>query len=488
MAYTNPQQWLDLLRSRPGTRMTDLGSNVLEATGPFLNRQSASPQSDWRSMMNEGDTRRQQSAAYGTPSAISGMNPGTSQPQTNIGQSVANLLQQVPGSKINDIGTSTGDGTENQTQDPQGFLGQLGSYLSRENTPELLLAAGGAMSQAASQPGSSFLGSLGAGTAAGVAQRGQQRTLEAARAEAAAEQAAALAETDSEVESLARRQAIAGNLIADMPDLTEEQREELMGYADSPQTLKMLEELVNPGKTDEQLERDQFDWYTTLSPEEQILWKSFRSPASTTFNLGDEGPAPQDPAIEGMNAWISEIYNGRGTIYNNLLPSLDNVDQTLEIVNDDDFEKISGFLRGNPIADAAVRFAGNPRLLAMIGTYERLGSDRALAILRNFTGAKSNFEFIVSEKMAAKDRSMTEPELRAMLELMRKAYIQEAVRWAQDMVQVGGQTKVTGQYAAVQASFMEDAQSILNQYGEEERSWRNSTDPLGINRNEEEQR
>ena len=35
MAYTNPQQWLDLLRRRPGTRVTDLGvgSNVLEATG-----------------------------------------------------------------------------------------------------------------------------------------------------------------------------------------------------------------------------------------------------------------------------------------------------------------------------------------------------------------------------------------------------------------------------------------------------------------------
>ena len=189
-----------------------------------------------------------------------------------------------------------------------------------------------------------------------------------------------------------------------------------------------------------------------------------------------------------MNAWISEIYNGRGAIYNELLPSLDNVDQTLEIVNDADFAKIAGFLRGNPFSDAAVRWAGDSRLLAIMGTFERLGSDRALAILRNFTGAKSDFEFRVSEKMAAKDRSMSEEELRAMLELMRKAYIQDAVRWAGNMVQVGGQTKVEGQYAAVQASFMEDAQSILNQYGEEERSWRNSTGPWELNKNEEEQR
>ena len=80
MAYTNPQQWLDLLRRRPGTRFTDLGpaGQILDATGPFLNRQGANPRRDWRSMMAEGEARRQSAPGYGTPSAIRGASLPTS--------------------------------------------------------------------------------------------------------------------------------------------------------------------------------------------------------------------------------------------------------------------------------------------------------------------------------------------------------------------------------------------------------------------------
>ena len=82
--------------------------------------------------------------------------------------------------------------------------------------------------------------------------------------------------------------------------------------------------------------------------------------------------------------------------------------------------------------------------------------------------------------MAAKDRSMTPAELRAMLELMRKAHIQEAVRWAQSMVNIGEDVQIQGDYAPVQARFMSDAQGILDEYGAEERSWRQNVDPFGI--------
>ena len=82
--------------------------------------------------------------------------------------------------------------------------------------------------------------------------------------------------------------------------------------------------------------------------------------------------------------------------------------------------------------------------------------------------------------MAAKDRSMTPAELRAMLELMRRAHIQEAVRWAQSMVYMGEDVQIEGDYAAVQRRFMSDAQGILDEYGAEERSWRQAVDPAGI--------
>ena len=69
MAYTSPRQWLDLLRRKPGARFTDLGpaGNVLDATGDFMQRNSANPGRDWRSILAEGEQRRQQSESYRTP-------------------------------------------------------------------------------------------------------------------------------------------------------------------------------------------------------------------------------------------------------------------------------------------------------------------------------------------------------------------------------------------------------------------------------------
>ena len=249
-----------------------------------------------------------------------------------------------------------------------------------------------------------------------------------------------------------------------------------------------LEELEEPGAAEQtalEKEKERLAWYLSLSPEDQASHDLMLrgSPAGTTVNIeGDQAATPVGPAQAGMDTYVQGVYNRRATTFDSVMPSLQNVDQTLKLVNHARFGEVAGFLRGNPITDAYVRYEGDPELLAMIGTFERLGSDRALAILRNFTGAKSNFEFQVSEKMAAKNRSMSPEELRAMLELMRRAYIQEAVRWAQSMVYMGEDVQIEGDYAAVQRRFMSDAQGILDQYGAEERSWRQAVDPAGIGR------
>ena len=110
MAYTNPQQWLDLLRRRPGTRFTDLGpaGQILDATGPFLNRQGANPRRDWRSMMAEGEARRQSAPGYGTPSAIRGASlPGARQPvgrSLSMAETVAQTLGRIPGASVSGAG------------------------------------------------------------------------------------------------------------------------------------------------------------------------------------------------------------------------------------------------------------------------------------------------------------------------------------------------------------------------------------------------
>ena len=113
----------------------------------------------------------------------------------------------------------------------------------------------------------------------------------------------------------------------------------------------------------------------------------------------------------------------------------------------------------------------------MIGTFERLSHTRTLQILANFTGAKSNYELDMARKMAQGDRSMSPGEMRSALNLMKRAYIQDAVRWARD---IQGLAPIEGAFSDVDAGFRGRAQSILDQYGEEERSYHQSVDPFNI--------
>ena len=231
MAYTNPQQWLDLLRRRPGTRMTDLGAagNILNASGPFLNRQGASPQRDWRSMMAEGNARRQAASSYGAPSAIQGASSSRAQQPVgrnlSTAETVAQTLGRIPGSSVSGAGvrpmTGGPSGLSPQAQQaweqqlgltgqtstsPAGLQAKIGGFFNRPGAAEMLLAAGGAMSQAASQPGASFFGSLGAGTQAGVAQFNERRTQELARDRLEADTASDSAKLQQEI--TARQQAV----------------------------------------------------------------------------------------------------------------------------------------------------------------------------------------------------------------------------------------------------------------------------------------
>ena len=209
MAYTSPRQWLDLLRRKPGARFTDLGpaGNVLDATGDFMQRNSANPGRDWRSILAEGEQRRQQSESYRTPgSAISQVGMGGSssgfQP-TSRQESYTDILKQVPGSAARDpVVPLAGD----VSQDPQSFLGKVGSFFTQPGVPELLISGGAGMSQAASLPGATALGSFGAGGEAALAQYNLMQQQQAARDKLTADAAAGTAESQQEIS--ARQQAI----------------------------------------------------------------------------------------------------------------------------------------------------------------------------------------------------------------------------------------------------------------------------------------
>ena len=357
--------------------------------------------------------------------------------------------------------------------------GGIGGYLGAPGVGNALIGAGGAMLEAAGQSGATFGGSLGTGLKNFAAERAKYAESEMARRQLAQKGQAPLQDLT------ARQQALMA--LAAMRGITDpEVLRQLMVMAGDQKSyeaaLEGLEEKPKVSPTGLEEEQAILAWYLGLSEEERDAYNRMGRTPPATQTVTVEGDTPVSPANAGMDAYIQGVYDGRANTFNNVMPSLQNVEQTLDLTNHKRFDEVAGVWSGNMIADARLRFQGDPELLGMLGTFERLGSDRALDILRNFTGAKSNFEFQVSEKMAAKDRSMTPAEIRAGLELMRRAHIQEAVRWAQNMVDMGQDVQIQGEYAPVQARFIRDAQSLLDKYGEEESSWRNNSDPLGVGR------
>ena len=232
--------------------------------------------------------------------------------------------------------------------------------------------------------------------------------------------------------------------------------------------------------TDLEKEQEKFRWFESLTPEQQEAYNYMRRnpPSQTNIHTGDT-VTPRNASEEAMSEWLQELYGMRQTIEGQTLPGLQNIEETLAIVDHARFDEISGVLRGNAAADVVARVRGDPVLLGMIGAFERLGQERTLQILANFTGAKSNYELDAARKMAQGDRSLSPEEMRAGLNLMRRAYVQDAVRWARD---IQGLAPIEGEFSDIDAGVRNRAQSSLDQYGEEESTFYQAVDPAGIGR------
>lgn len=475
MAYTSPSQWLDLIRRRPGSRITgpmDGGpGGILNATGQFMQRNSANPTRSWREIAAEGAARRGASSAYGAEIPMgAGVQP-VMEPSSRTSSSYADTMRKLPDSSLQ-TSSNVGD-----VPDDRSFMDKVGGFFGREGTPEMLMRAGARMSQAASEPGASFLGSLGAGVEAGVDQSMANRA-------ALAQRQALTAETETAAaQKLAYEQQL--NFLLDKAEITDPtERARYAGLA-TEHGVKIAQEELFPELTEVQEAQAMQEFLDTLTPEQLERRRSGPRGSSVTVNTGDAGGAGRS----GMDASIEGLYAKRDETFGATLPALANVDQALALTEHERFDEIAGLFRGNSLFRMGERarseFTGDTELLQLLGTFERLGSERALDILRNFTGAKSDFEFKMSEMMAGKDLNMSPAEIKAMLEVMQKAYIQDAVRWAERMQRIGGAVQYQGQYSEVNQLFMDDAQKIIDRFGTLEdldRQWGINNNSAGLRR------
>ena len=455
------EEWLKKLQN--GGRL--VGSvPLLEATGQFTERLKA-----------PGGAPTPPKPAANRPSlmsAISSLRPGQSEspnplaPGGYSGIPSAEEYRQLPDPR-----------TSRDRTDVSETGGGIGGYLGGPGVGNAMIGAGGAMLEAAGQSGATFGGSLGTGLKNFAAERARYGESEMARRQLAQEGQAPLQDLTARQNALMARAAMSG--ITDPVML-----QQLMVLAGDPKAFEAALADLKPqaaaGPTDLEELQDKFAWFDSLTPERQasLNYMQRNPPSETTINTGDT-LTPIAPAEEAMGEWVQNLYGMRQTIENQTLPGIDNIDQTLDMVNDPRFSEISGVLRGNAAADVVARVQGDPHLLGMIGAFERLGQTRTLQILANFTGAKSNYELDMARKMAQGDRSMSPEEMRTALNLMRRAYIQDAVRWARD---IQGLAPIEGAFADVDAGFRSRSQSILDQYGEEERSYYETVDPFNLGR------
>ena len=408
------QQWLSQLRS--GNRMT-ASLPLLDATGSFTERIAAPGSGGWRDIQAAGAQRRAQSGSYNMPqmsqrTPTRGTTPSQRVPSaasviSSLRPRGEGFMQEVakgpidsplggapigsvyPGAGTNEylpmsraVPSAPQDRTDVGDGDGGGFLSGVGDYLGGPGIGQAMTAAGGAMMEAAGRSGASFGGSLGTGLKGFAAERARYGASEAAR------QRTAQAGETTPQDLTARQNAIKARYeLRGFTDPIRLQRLLAMagdkkGYEEALGELAVMEE-AEPTTLEELQEK--FTWFETLTPEKKASLNYMqRNPpaAGTTINTGDT-PTPTNPAEEAMATWVRDLYGMRQTIEGQTLPGLQNIEQTLAIVDHERFPEITGVLRGTAAADVAQRLRGDPELLGMIGSFERLGQTSKLPLGHN---------------------------------------------------------------------------------------------------------
>lgn len=207
--------------------------------------------------------------------------------------------------------------------------------------------------------------------------------------------------------------------------------------------------------------------YSDLPKEQATLVMDNFEQAKTRRAIAGRDQPPSTSSINDayagrVSSVITEDYDQFRDIS---VPVLQNIEESLAIANSPEFQAIQGPLQGNWIAVKASQIFGDDETNAMRGFWNRMGDERTLQILGNFTGAKSNYETQIAKKMGLSDLTLNAEEVRAGLQYMRRAAIQDAYRWAKNMIDL--EAPSDRGFLSQHRGLVDEAQQIIDQYGEE---------------------
>lgn len=211
-----------------------------------------------------------------------------------------------------------------------------------------------------------------------------------------------------------------------------------------------------------------FEEYMKMGPAEQEAYLNFlrARTASQTVNVG----GPQDPRLQALAeqeaSFVTEGFEGARTATD----KVDTIRRLTDITKRDAFQDVSGPIGGR-FGEMKAFVTGDTEALEALAEFEAGSGLMTMAQLEAFTGPKTDFEFRQAQRLAFSDPTMTPEQIRAGLDFHRRVAEQEAVRWADRMLELAP----SYDNPAVIAPQLDLARQIKSRFGTA-----NMNDPAGI--------
>jgi hypothetical protein len=212
-----------------------------------------------------------------------------------------------------------------------------------------------------------------------------------------------------------------------------------------------------------------FEFYSKLDDAGKASFAEFmaaqRGP-STTVNVNGE----QDPRLQALAQQEATFITDGYSAARASLDRVGTIANLSKLTESDAFQRVSGPIQGR-FGELAATVSGDVDALEAIAEFRTGGGMMTIEQLKAFTGPKTEQEYRWAQQLVLNDPTLTPEQIRRGLALHRRVAEQEAVRWADRMLELAPGYE----NPATIAPQMELARSIKSRFGNA-----GVNDPAGI--------
>ena len=315
---------------------------------------------------------------------------------------------------------------------PPSGPGGLAGLLAKPGISQALLAFGANMLAESDRPGGSLGGALGRSLPAGVQAFGQGQQ----EAEVEKLMASAPPEMQQLLRALPPQQRVPAlmQMMQRPTPVAVGANERLV----NPETGAAIVDVAPPPPDKPPADIQSFREFLAMSPEEQGAYMQFleaKRPPGTTVNVG----AAEGGVKKAIGDAAFKTIGDGATRAQAAIDKVGAIDRIIDITSNPKFAEVSGPIWGGKVGELSARFKDDPEARQLAAEFMAVGGQMTMAQLEAFTGPKTDFEFQQAKKLVFNDPNMTVEEIQAGLKMHRAVAVEEARRWANDMLDLDPQ-------------------------------------------------